>query len=180
VSYSLWRVFDGDGDGGPPVEGCDPDNPDPGRVFGVTFYTGDGTGPRNITVDLDGRLPLLGIVVPHDGAAFVRDPSHTGTQSTNWSSGAIDAANAIRGGGIDFITVGNNLNQLGIVYDVFVIVGEMGNGGTGWSPNPQGGVIVPVPPQNPCNPPGPPPEPPEPPPGPGNACTTGGFPTELT
>ena len=173
VAYSAWRVFDGPGDGGPAVNSCDPSNPDPGRLFAVTFYTGNGSSPRNISLQLNGHRPLLAIVVPHNGSAYVRDPSHTGSDSSRWDNGSIDTA-AIISGGVDFIQVGATLNSNGIVYDVFVLAGD--NGGSGWGTN---SYHIPVGPAQPCNP-VPPSPPPPPPPGPGSACASGDFPTELT
>ena len=175
VVYSLWRIFEGPGNGGPGTEGCDPEDPDPGRLVALASYVGNGVDPRNIPLALNGRRPLFAAVFPHGtGGAVMRDPSHTGTESTIWMTGFLRAANGIAGGGIDFITVSTALNGAGVVYDVFALPGDVG--GSGWGTN---GTFSPVPPGPPCGPWPPEPPPPEPPTPPGSGCPIGDFPTEL-
>lgn len=92
----------------------------------ITSYTGNGTNPRTITLTpTSGRFPLLVIVMPASGAnvAFYRDPSHTGSDSSNIVTGTISTV-AITGGAMDSITVNSALNANGIVYNVFVIPGS--------------------------------------------------------
>ncbi len=92
----------------------------------ILSYVGDGASPRNITLTpTSGRFPLLAIVIPHSGAeGFFRDPSHAANQCGNLNTSGNTVANAITGGGIDFITVGATLNSLGVTYEVFVFPGS--------------------------------------------------------
>jgi hypothetical protein len=109
-------------------------------------------------------------VQPHNGAGFQRDPSHTGTTSTQVNPGTSNAATGITAGGIDTFTVGSALNTNGIQFDYFVIVGCDTAGNGGWSVNCEHQPVTPIPPPEWPTPPGPelPPEPVEPPePGPG-------------
>lgn len=119
VAYSAWRTVDGSG--GVPVQ--------------IMSYTGNGSGARTINLTpVSLRRPLFGLVVPHNGVSYQRDPSHTGSNSqiamTNTSS-----STAITGGDIDKITVGATLNASGVVYDVFVIPGGTLACENGWSCN---------------------------------------------
>lgn len=112
-AYSLWRRDDGTGQTG---------------WFDVTSYVGDGVGTlRSIPVRLNGLPPgIFAMVVPHDGAAYVRDPGHTGLQSFrvqifgNVTNGITDVSRA------DILGVGTALNTLNVTYDVFVIGGTNG------------------------------------------------------
>lgn len=109
ASYSLWRTDDTSGN----------------VMVQIYSYIGDGTGNRTVaSTPVSGRFPLLAIVVPHGGTTAVyRDPSHTGTDSSNVSDGTT-VTTGIRGGGIDTLDVGTSLNALGVVYDVFIIPGS--------------------------------------------------------
>lgn len=120
-TYSSWRTNDGSGL----------------VMVQVTSYTGNGSNPRDIPLTpVSGRFPLFALVVPHNAVGFFRDPSHAGSNSaqvTNLSN----STTAIVGGGIDKITVQSTLNANGIVYDVFVIPGDVSgwNNGNFFPPN---------------------------------------------
>jgi hypothetical protein len=138
TAYSLWRASDSDG------LTCG---------LGITSYTGDGTGARNIALSLGGKSPLFAMVLPHNGIAYTRDPSHTGSNSsTITAAGGSFSTTAITGGNANQITVGATLNAGGIIYDVFVLPGTTQSG---WSPNPAGPIPIadPVPPIVPPLPP---------------------------
>lgn len=129
LPFSLWRTNDGLGLGGVVVQ--------------IMTYTGDGTGAR--TIDLtpsSGRRPGFGMVVPMNGAAYFRDPLHTGSNSGLMSLSGALSTTAITGGGIDQIIVGATLNALGIVYSVFVIPSTLSACNNGWGCT---GVVYPVP-----------------------------------
>lgn len=91
----------------------------------VTSYTGDGTASQVVPFPITtGRWPLLAVVVPHNSTlAYMRDPSHTGTDSCTVNT-LVNNVDAIIAGAADQITVGTVLNTVGIVYDVFVILGD--------------------------------------------------------
>lgn len=146
----------------------------------ICQYTGDGTGQRVINLTpVSGKAPMFALVAPHSGGKPVvcRDPSHTGTNSSNADSFAI-VADGIVAGGVDTITVHSDYNANGIVYDVFVLPGCEGtttfqNGtcvvaapiGTPPGAPPAPGPPVPPGPPGPTPPPIPPTAPPLP-----NAC----------
>jgi hypothetical protein len=176
TAYSAWRRVDEQGQTG---------------WFDLITYTGDGTGNRDLTVNLNptdcdgntngGVSPLFAIVTPHDGLSYFRDPSHLTTHSSRVTG--VDSTTAIIGGDINLLRVGTTLNAAGVVYDVFVIGGLAVPGG--WSGNPVGpicpvcpgsGPEIPPPGEPPVEPPPPPPrEPPpdEPPPAvPTTACVS--------
>ena len=124
TAYVLFRHSDGnDGTGSE------------ASLFQTATYVGDGVSPRTIDLDpLFGQRPMWGIVMgPAANNGRQRDPSHTGTTSTNLETGAIVAANGIRGGDVDQIIVGSDLNANGVTYYVFVIPGCGGIGEGGWS-----------------------------------------------
>lgn len=108
-NFSLWRTTD----------------PDCNNVaVQIHSYTGDGNALQIVNLPLTtGRFPLLAIVVPHNAVAWFRDPSHTGVNSANATTLA-NGLTSIMGGAKDQIFVGITLNTLGIVYDVFVIMGD--------------------------------------------------------
>jgi hypothetical protein len=115
IAYNCWRRDDGSG-----VTGW----------FDVTSYVGNGAGgTRYISVRLNGQPPgVFALVVPHNAAAFVRDPSETGTTSRPFNNINTTSATAIVDvSRPDQIGVGTTLNANGVVYDVFVI-GGTGNG----------------------------------------------------
>jgi hypothetical protein len=103
----------------------------------IATYTGDGTGARVIPLDLGGRRPLYALVASTDNTAgrkYLRDPSHTSTNSSNiGTSGATIGTGGITAGGIDEITVATNLNVNAVVYNVFALPGCVDAGEGGWS-----------------------------------------------
>ena len=110
---------------------------DPGKinVLSAITYTGDGASPRTIEVSAEtDRFPMFAIVQPTTGEGVQRDPSHTGTTSTNGSFASVPA-NGIRGGDIGSIIVGSDLNANGVVYNVFVLWGLTTGSADGWSDN---------------------------------------------
>lgn len=127
TAYSLIRTVE-------PGGGCSADDLPP---FVVTNYTGNGAGDRTIPYVGNGRYPLLAWLIPHNGAGFVRDPSHTGLNSSPIGGGAV-TTNAITGdgGAPNQITVASAVNQNGVVYDVFIIPG----GSASWA----NGEFIPV------------------------------------
>lgn len=143
--YSLWRPVDGSGTAD--------------RLFDTVSYVGNGAASRVIACDLGGNYPLWALIVPHDGTvAYMRDPSHTGSNSSNTGGG--NSTTAITAGGTNSLTVGVTLNTLGVTYDVFVLRGQL----SGWF---NGSAIVLTPAQAPgtqflIDRPGAGPEPPEP------------------
>jgi hypothetical protein len=82
------------------------------------------------------------MVVPHNGAAFIRDVSHTGTNSLQFPT-TNNAATGITGGGPDSLSVGSALNTNGIIYDVFVFPGSTTAGNGGFSINGEFIVVAP-------------------------------------
>lgn len=166
IPYSAWRAADP----------CAPS--ETGVVFVATSYIGDNTASRDIALTLGGKYPLWVLVVPHNAASMFRDPSHTGTQSSDCSTMGLVANNGIIAGGLNLITVGITLNATGIVYDVLCIPGDAA--GPAWSAN---GTFYPVGPAAACSstvypctaiPPTPPT-----PPTPGAACADD-FPVDLS
>src|SRR5215831_2861802 len=120
--YSLWRMQDS----GP--SGCLSN-----VMIQVLTYTGNGTSPRNITLTpTSGRFPLFTLVSPASagGTSYMRDPSHTGTNSSDVQATAL-LTNGITAVGIDQITVQSGLNANGVVYNVFVICGDSAGNNNG-------------------------------------------------
>jgi hypothetical protein len=121
-NYSLWRTTD----------------PYGYVAVQITSYVGDGNASKVINLPIiTGRWPLLAIVVPHNSTvAYMRDPSHAGTNSCSVNALA-NNADAIIAGGPDQITVGTILNTIGVSYDVFVILGDSAgwNNGTFYPPS---------------------------------------------
>jgi len=138
IPYIAFRRDDGSGDVGV------------SRAVQMITYTGDGNASRTLALTpASGRRPMWAVVVPHNNvAAIQRDPSHTGTTSTQWPN-TPNAATGITGGGIDSIFVGSALNANGVVYDVFVFPGDTVACNNGWSCN---GEFVPVDPDTPITP----------------------------
>src|ERR1035437_4876508 len=119
-AFSAWRVNDAAAVVGP---------------LAIMTYTGDGTGARAITLALNGAVPLFALVSPGDSAAYMRDPSHLTTHSCTLAGG--DSTTAITAGAANSLTVGATLNTNLTVYEVFVLPGGTGAGGSGgWSANP--------------------------------------------
>ena len=133
AAYALWRRNDGSTDPGKP------------KVVQMGSYTGDGTASRTVTFGPTGVRPLWLIVVPHNAAAILRDPSHTGTTSCP-VSGVNNATTGITGGGIDQFSVGSALNTNAIGFDWFLLPGSATAGNNGWSVD---GEFVPVEPDTP-------------------------------
>lgn len=104
----------------------------------ITSYVGNGAGSQVIPLTPASlRFPLFALVVPHAvTGAFMRDPSHTGSNSCRVDN-LTNSTTAIIGGGIDTITVGSTLNVNLTVYDVFVIPGDTAgwNNGIFFPPN---------------------------------------------
>lgn len=159
-AFSLWRTTE------PCRSGSE-------RVCAITSYVGDGNASQVITLNLNGRRPLIAILIPHNGGSFVRDPSHTVNDCSTWTLDGIDTTRIIAGT-VNQITVGSGANTVGILYDVFVLAGD--DGGSGWSGN---GAYYPVAPASACGSQWPPnPEPTPPAPTPGSACPIV-FPSDL-
>jgi hypothetical protein len=117
--YNLWRTSDA---------GLFPAN----VMIQILSYVGNGTNPRTITLAPTSlRFPLFVMVgSTSGGGVFYRDPSHTSTNSCNFSNLA-NSTSAIVGVGVDSITVNNTLNVNGVTYTVFAIAGDtagMNNG----------------------------------------------------
>lgn len=141
-NYSLWRTADSGG-------ACS------GVMVQIMQYTGNGTNPRNITLTpTSGRVPLLVCVIPSNGNnPFMRDPSHTSTNSTVIGSGT-NSTTAITAVAIDQITVNSALNVNGVTYSVWAICGGITNAnGTYVSDYCEGGgpYVPPEPPQGDIN-----------------------------
>jgi hypothetical protein len=118
--YSAWRMID----------------PSGYLMVQLTGYVGDGLGVRIIPLPFaSGRFPLFALVVTRaTTAAWFRDPSHAGNDSSNAQTLAIGVTSIV-GGGVDQIVVGNTLNGLGAIYDVFVIMGDSAGWNNGvWTP----------------------------------------------
>jgi hypothetical protein len=103
------------------------------RVVQILTYTGDGSASRTIGFSpLTGKRPLFAIIVPHNGAWYVRDPAHTGTTCTQFPATPVPSGGIVSGG-IDQITVGAALNANNVIYEVFCFVGSDVAGNNGWS-----------------------------------------------
>lgn len=140
IAFAAWRQQDGSFDPGVP------------KVVQIWSYTGTGVlNPDGVRVELFpvgiATRPMFVIIVPHDAAAVMRDPSHTGTTSTTLPA-TPNAADGIVGATLDVIYVGADLNHAGVVYDVFMLPGCTPAGNGGWS---IGCTTVPVPPIPPPN-----------------------------
>lgn len=117
-----------------------------GKVLQINSYVGNGSASRTIALTpASGKRPMWAMVGPHNASAAYRDPSHTGTQSSDMN-GAIRASNGITGGDIDAITIDVGLNANGIVYEVIAIPGDTVAGNNGWS---VAGTFMPVSPNPP-------------------------------
>lgn len=122
VPYVVFRTNDGNGDL---------------AVWQYATYTGNGVSPRNIPVlpAGGGKLPLLAFGVGNNNGEY-RDPSQTGLVSKTIQNGSDQATNGIRGGGVDFITVGSALNANAQTYHLFVLLGgTVDTDGDGFSDN---------------------------------------------
>lgn len=167
TAFTLLRRDDGSGDVGLP------------RVLCHYSYVGDGAASRTLPIApaTGDRRPLFAIIVPHNGASFFRDPSHTGTTSSTFGAGSFgaNAATGITAGGVDQVTIGLACNANGITYELFVLPGCTANLNNGWSDQctsrpvvpiqPPDGPWPPIPPDPPLPPAPPPIDPVDPPPG---------------
>ena len=108
-NYALWKSTDYNGY----------------TALQITSYIGDGLAFKNVNLPkVTGRYPLMVLVIPHNTTpSYIRDPSHTGVTSSNFSSLNSSSSTAIMGAGPDMITVGITLNANAVVYEVFVILG---------------------------------------------------------
>jgi hypothetical protein len=144
-------------------------------VLALGSYVGDGAASRSITLaDGPGKYPLFVLVVNHSsGAGTFRDPSHTGTTSTD-VNGTERASGYLTGGAINGFQVGSSLNTSGVTFSFLILWGGDQAGQNGWaapgtyepvlSDSPPRWPPPPSPSPNPEAPP--PPEPPPPPPAP--------------
>lgn len=130
VGFQVWRNDDGSAD------------PNKLKVVKILTYTGDGAASRTLGLGVTGLRPLLAIITPHNGASYIRTPSHTGVNSTNMST-SNEVATAITGGGVDAISLGTTLNANTIVYELFVLFGSATAGNGGWSIDGEFSVIDP-------------------------------------
>ena len=125
TALMLWRRDDGSGDSGIPAAVC----------YG--YWTGDGTASRTITTSPPtGKRPLFAFVFAGVGGSLsaMRDPSHTGTTSTN-NDGSSNASTGITAGQIDGFSVGSALNTNGVAYAYFLIYADATAGNNGWGNN---------------------------------------------
>lgn len=114
TNYSVWRILDSGADG------C------AGVMVQILTYVGNGVGSRVITLTpTSGRYPLMVMVFPTSatGSGFVRDPAHTGSNSSNIDDN-VNSTTGITGVGIDQITVNSAINASGVTYSVFAICGN--------------------------------------------------------
>jgi hypothetical protein len=121
VAFSAWRKADG--------------NNDPGQaaVLSCGSYIGS-SGALTMTIGTAGLRPLFAVILGSSGEGYMRDPSHTSTNSNQVDGGA-NSTTGITAGGIDQITVGNTLNSTGVTYVYFVLWGSATAGNNGWSIN---------------------------------------------
>lgn len=90
----------------------------------ITSYVGNGAANKTVALPLvTGRYPLFVMVIPHGATGFFRDPSHAGANSCSIVA-LSNSITAIKGGGVDEISVGITLNGNGITYEVFCIMGD--------------------------------------------------------
>lgn len=100
----------------------------------IVTYTGNGAGGnRAIPITpTSGRFPLWTLVWPSSGsgAAYTRDPSHTGSNSSTLlgNANAIDAITALA---VDQVTVGPTLNVNNVPYTIFIICGDSAGNNNG-------------------------------------------------
>lgn len=135
MAFNAWRRDDGSADANRL------------EVVAIGSYTGDGTASRTVSYATSGdRRPMWAIVVPSSGSGSVmRDPSHTGTTSTNAATGAANASTGITGGGVDQFSVGSALNASGVTYNYLVLIGGTGAGNNGWGQNGEVEIVDPNP-----------------------------------
>lgn len=114
-----------------------------GQVLQLATYVGDGSALRVVPLTpASGKRPLFALGA--GTATFTRDPSHTGSNSTDMSTGT-QAATGFLSGGVDEVSVGTSLNANGVTYTIFVLPGSATAGNNGWSVN---GEFIPVEPDS--------------------------------
>lgn len=133
ISYALFRRDDGNAD------------PNRYKLFSLLTWTGDGAASRSISpAQATGLRPLWAMATGDGSVTIVRDPAHTGTNSTDRASGS-HTSTGITAGGIDTVTVGSGLNTNGTLYNMIVFWGSATAGNNGWSIN---GEFIPVEPDS--------------------------------
>jgi hypothetical protein len=154
LPFALFRSDDGSGDPGIP------------NTLQILTWTGDGSS-RLVAFAGTTKRPKWAIVVGHNGTTIFRDPSHTGTTSSQYATGDTltpNASTGITAGGPGTMSVGTALNANGVVYEALVFMGGDTAGNNGWD---DGGEDIPVepiePPDWPSDPPGGDPDDPDPP-----------------
>ena len=147
-----------------PTDGNTYTSPPP--VYFTGTYVGDGAASRTITMPPVGRRPLWAQVQAIGGTTYQRDPSHTGTTSSNAVSNA-STATAITAGGLDSFTVGSTLNTNGVTFNYFGFYAGTTACNNGWGCNGEYVLPIETPLPPPYVPPFIPPVPPGPGPGPG-------------
>jgi len=137
IAFAAFRMNDGSAD------------PGMSRVVQITSYVGDGAASRTLALaPASGRRPMWALVAPASSAgAIFRDPSHTGTTSTQIPSTA-NPSTGITGAGIDSLSVGTALNGNGVAYNVISFPGDTVAGNNGFS---VAGEQIPVDPAPPAN-----------------------------
>lgn len=109
-------------------------------VMAIVTWIGDGSGSRTISLPASGRRPLWAMAYGESGSiGVIRDPSHTGSNSTNRAG--TDGTTGITGGGVDSLSVGSALNSNGVVYNALVFFADGTAGNNGWGTN---GEFIPV------------------------------------
>lgn len=112
------------------VRAVDPDSCVSEIALVIGTYVGTGVNPRTLTLDLGGRFPLWVLVTPITAVVgYIRDPSHTGSDSSRSDGTGAVVTTAITAGAVDAITVNTLLNQVGVTYSYFIIPGDP----TGWN-----------------------------------------------
>lgn len=107
-----------------------------GSMVQIGSYTGNGGGARTISVTpASGRAGMFVYVQPAAAVGFFRDASHTGSDSANITSLA-NSTTAITAIGTDSFTVGATLNANGVVYNYFILPGDVASALNGTYYNP--------------------------------------------
>jgi hypothetical protein len=128
MAYMLWRRADGNNDPGQP------------GVVALASWTGAGGTARTVNLaPASGKRPLFAMVFGQGGAAYWRDPSHTGTNSAKNDNSV--STTGITAGGIDQITVGSSLDTNGIIFNAIIWFADANAGNNGWGIN---GTFAPV------------------------------------
>lgn len=95
------------------------------KLWNAISYVGDGTGNRNIAIDLSGSPPIWAMCLPHNGAGYIRPPGFGDTSSCLISSASLTptVTVGIIGGAPNTVQVGSALNAVGVVYELLAIAG---------------------------------------------------------